>query len=206
MITVFHKGDAAEILATLKQLGIVAAQYDLRTLAPEAAWVAGQFLRSIDRVRDLGDGSYQLLTPTTTVDNHLGRHVIAGDYPDTLLAALPAIERQPAGAVLGVHERQPDGRCSCKTSHTAQVLAEVNVTEPQPIGGTGGIGPDEYEPVLAPVCPECRSGKHRNCDGLALDEATDEIVPCTCPPAFGHRPRDGNVDPGGTPTNARRGR
>jgi hypothetical protein len=36
----------------------------------------------------------------------------------------------------------------------------------------------------APVCPECRAGKHRNCDGIALDERTDELVDCTCPPAF----------------------
>lgn len=41
----------------------------------------------------------------------------------------------------------------------------------------------------APVCPECRSGKHGNCDGTALDEAADDIVECTCPPAFGHDPR-----------------
>lgn len=32
----------------------------------------------------------------------------------------------------------------------------------------------------APVCPECRAGKHRNCDGSALDWASDEIVPCFC--------------------------
>ena len=43
--------------------------------------------------------------------------------------------------------------------------------------------------VRAPVCPECRAGNHRNCDEVALDERTDEIVPCTCPPAFGHEPR-----------------
>lgn len=36
----------------------------------------------------------------------------------------------------------------------------------------------------APICPECRSGKHRNCDGSALDEAADDIVECRCPPAF----------------------
>jgi hypothetical protein len=30
------------------------------------------------------------------------------------------------------------------------------------------------------ICPECAVGKHRNCDGTALDEDTDQIVPCTC--------------------------
>ena len=36
----------------------------------------------------------------------------------------------------------------------------------------------------APICPECRSGKHRSCDGSALDERADDIVECRCPPAF----------------------
>ena len=34
--------------------------------------------------------------------------------------------------------------------------------------------------IFAPVCPECAAGKHRNCDGTALYEATDEIGPCAC--------------------------
>lgn len=42
----------------------------------------------------------------------------------------------------------------------------------------------------APVCPECRTGKHGNCDGTAFDEAADDIVECVCPPAFGHRERN----------------
>lgn len=31
-----------------------------------------------------------------------------------------------------------------------------------------------------PIGPECRAEKHRNCDGDALDETTDEIVQCAC--------------------------
>lgn len=30
------------------------------------------------------------------------------------------------------------------------------------------------------ICPECRNGKHQNCTNEALDESTDEIVPCNC--------------------------
>lgn len=30
------------------------------------------------------------------------------------------------------------------------------------------------------MCPECRADKHRNCDGRALDNGTDEIVACEC--------------------------
>lgn len=73
------------------------------------------------------------------------------------------------------------GRCSCKTNHVAAIVAEVNVTEllAQRIteGRVGGVS-------ISPVCPECRDGKHRNCDGVALDEAADELTTCTCPPAF----------------------
>lgn len=36
-----------------------------------------------------------------------------------------------------------------------------------------------------PACPECRNGKHGNCTGQALDEATDELVACVCT-ADGH--------------------
>src|SRR5262245_56571163 len=30
------------------------------------------------------------------------------------------------------------------------------------------------------TCPECRVGKHGNCDGTAWDFATDKPVPCVC--------------------------
>jgi hypothetical protein len=30
------------------------------------------------------------------------------------------------------------------------------------------------------VCPECRAGKHGNCDGGAWDWETDAAVPCRC--------------------------
>lgn len=29
-------------------------------------------------------------------------------------------------------------------------------------------------------CPECKTGKHWNCDGLTWDEDTDTAVPCPC--------------------------
>jgi hypothetical protein len=32
----------------------------------------------------------------------------------------------------------------------------------------------------AAVCPECRDGKHGNCIGYALDQATDTVVACGC--------------------------
>lgn len=32
-----------------------------------------------------------------------------------------------------------------------------------------------------PICPECVAGKHRNCDGIALDETTDTFATCCCP-------------------------
>ena len=34
--------------------------------------------------------------------------------------------------------------------------------------------------MSAPTCPECVQGKHGNCVGVALDEATDEFGPCEC--------------------------
>ncbi|AWY05303.1 hypothetical protein SEA_MEMENTOMORI_49 [Microbacterium phage MementoMori] len=38
-----------------------------------------------------------------------------------------------------------------------------------------------YEwPEPRPICPECRDGKHGNCTGEALHEATDVIVECGC--------------------------
>lgn len=41
--------------------------------------------------------------------------------------------------------------------------------------------PDRRTPVSDPAkCPECRASKHRNCDGRALDNWTDEIVACEC--------------------------
>lgn len=34
--------------------------------------------------------------------------------------------------------------------------------------------------MSAPVCPECKAGKHRICVGVALDLNTDEFEPCGC--------------------------
>lgn len=30
------------------------------------------------------------------------------------------------------------------------------------------------------VCPECRTGKHPNCDGTAWDDDADSLTLCTC--------------------------
>lgn len=35
--------------------------------------------------------------------------------------------------------------------------------------------------VVETICPECRQGKHGNCDGRAFNAKTDNIVDCTCP-------------------------
>jgi hypothetical protein len=34
--------------------------------------------------------------------------------------------------------------------------------------------------VTVQVCPECRAGKHGNCDGTAWDETADRLVDCPC--------------------------
>jgi hypothetical protein len=34
--------------------------------------------------------------------------------------------------------------------------------------------------MTAQACPECRAGKHRNCDGTSWDQAADAPVPCPC--------------------------
>ena len=30
------------------------------------------------------------------------------------------------------------------------------------------------------ICPECATGKCRNCDGNAWDDEKDDLTPCTC--------------------------
>jgi hypothetical protein len=35
------------------------------------------------------------------------------------------------------------------------------------------------------MCPECRDGKHHNCDGSGWDRETDEFIRCPCA-ARGH--------------------
>jgi hypothetical protein len=30
------------------------------------------------------------------------------------------------------------------------------------------------------LCPECRVDKHRNCSGVAFDDASDQQVQCPC--------------------------
>lgn len=44
---------------------------------------------------------------------------------------------------------------------------------------------DEEAPDIL-ICPECRAGKHINCDGIAWDFERDEPVVCVCFVA-GHR-------------------
>lgn len=34
--------------------------------------------------------------------------------------------------------------------------------------------------ALSFVCPECRAGKHGNCDGYAWDDQLDEPTACSC--------------------------
>jgi hypothetical protein len=34
--------------------------------------------------------------------------------------------------------------------------------------------------VTTQACPECRAGKHRNCDGTAWDVEADALVDCPC--------------------------
>lgn len=33
--------------------------------------------------------------------------------------------------------------------------------------------------MAPPVCPECKNGKHQNCDGVALNE-NDTLDQCAC--------------------------
>lgn len=61
------------------------------------------------------------------------------------------------------HTLRSDGSCSCKSNPVAAAVLQA---------------------ARAPICPECRSAKHGNCDGTAMDERADEIVECRCPPAF----------------------
>jgi hypothetical protein len=37
------------------------------------------------------------------------------------------------------------------------------------------------------MCPECRDGKHDNCDGSGWDRETDEFIRCPCAQR-GHTP------------------
>jgi hypothetical protein len=39
---------------------------------------------------------------------------------------------------------------------------------------------DPKETKVKVICPECEQGKCRNCDGSALNTATDDIVDCEC--------------------------
>lgn len=53
------------------------------------------------------------------------------------------------------------------------------------------------------TCPECREGKHQNCDGRAWDNAKDDYTPCNCAKPWGHPRRDsGGIDETGTLYNA----
>ena len=52
------------------------------------------------------------------------------------------------------HRQLPDGTCICHSDHR---VAEVRAA------------------ARAPICPECRDGKHRNCDGTAWDDLTGDL-------------------------------
>jgi hypothetical protein len=45
---------------------------------------------------------------------------------------------------------------------------------------THGNRPDCTTTDPTHVCPECRAGKHGNCDGDAWCNVFDEVVPCQC--------------------------
>lgn len=36
------------------------------------------------------------------------------------------------------------------------------------------------KPKTPAICPECKAGKHDNCDGTAWDEEKDELTECFC--------------------------
>lgn len=42
-------------------------------------------------------------------------------------------------------------------------------------------------------CPECETGKHQNCDGVADIGLNDEPIMCQCSDAAPH-PRRANID------------
>lgn len=44
-----------------------------------------------------------------------------------------------------------------------------------------------------PTCPECKAGKHRNCDGSAWSDALDDLVECACPCIAGREVVDVDV-------------
>lgn len=39
---------------------------------------------------------------------------------------------------------------------------------------------------VEPICPECRAGKHANCDGKAWDDTADCLTVCRCWAAVRH--------------------
>jgi len=61
--------------------------------------------------------------------------------------------------------------------------ARVTDTGPDELGHVcrpyvAQLGPPP--PAGPPACPECRAGKHPNCDGRTWDTAADAHVPCPC--------------------------
>lgn len=36
------------------------------------------------------------------------------------------------------------------------------------------------KPETHAICPECKAGKHDNCDGTAWDDEKDELTECFC--------------------------
>lgn len=41
-------------------------------------------------------------------------------------------------------------------------------------------GGEDFIHLRGSICPECRNGKHQNCDGTAWDDVADEATACDC--------------------------
>jgi hypothetical protein len=68
------------------------------------------------------------------------------------------------------------GRCS---GNAAQVVVNVGDLADEVRAALRGEAPE-------PKCPECKAGKHINCDGQAWDDDADQAVTCVCR-EVGHR-------------------
>lgn len=58
-------------------------------------------------------------------------------------------------------------------------FADARLTPAERAAKRAKLEADFQRALGKPICPECANGKHINC-GPALNEATDEIVPCEC--------------------------
>ena len=56
----------------------------------------------------------------------------------------------------------------------------ADLVRPLGAAGTRASAQNPYTLRPKPLNPECRDGKHRNCDSRALDLADDELTACGC--------------------------